>query len=403
MVKKNLSIMLSYLYTLLIQFRVTRIINVLFITTILGMRLTEFALLESIYAASQFLMEVPSGIMADKIGKKITVCAGLLASAISQVGICLCFWIQGNKLWLLLAAFVLDGIAHALLSGADDALIFENIRNDHMEDSYDKIRGECQLVGAITLGIATAIGGFLFEINPVVPYFCQATAAGLGIIPILMCHEEKSNLVHGGKEKKSSIDVLIGVKNNRFLIYMVIFTCISMSAINTIFGIMPAYTDSIGFSSSQNGILFMAISFIGGIVASQAYRLNNKTNMQLAVLVVFMLNIGAILTNVVSLKMIVFIGLSLLYVVIDVIDPIAMKVFQMEIADEIRSTFLSMVSFLISAVSMVLYPVLAYLVEMVGMSHTLIYMAVILSIVLIAISLIERKKASENAISELSR
>ena len=43
--KKKLSMWISYIYTFLVQFRVTRIINVLFVTQILGMRLTEFAIL----------------------------------------------------------------------------------------------------------------------------------------------------------------------------------------------------------------------------------------------------------------------------------------------------------------------------------------------------------------------
>ena len=94
--KKKLSMWISYIYTFLVQFRVTRIINVLFVTQILGMRLTEFAILESIYSASQFATEVPSGYLGDKVGKKITVILGLALTVISQFVLCTCMVLSKN-------------------------------------------------------------------------------------------------------------------------------------------------------------------------------------------------------------------------------------------------------------------------------------------------------------------
>ncbi len=400
--KKKLSMWISYIYTFLVQFRVTRIINVLFVTQILGMRLTEFAILESIYSASQFATEVPSGYLGDKVGKKITVILGLALTVISQFVLCTCMVLSKNSIFIVLsAAFVLDGVAHALLSGADDALIFENLRNDDLSDIYDKIRGECQLVGAITLGAATAIGGFLYAIQPGLPYICQAVVSSAAIIPILLCHEAKKTNSEDSNGFKQILKSLSGIKANSILIYMVIFTCLSMSTINTVFGIMPSYTESIGFSSSKNGILFMLLSFIGGAVASRAYKLNNKSNLQLTLIVIFMLNAGAILVNFIDYKLLVFMGLALLYVVIDVIDPIAMRVFQLEIEDNVRSTFLSLVSFLISAGSMVLYPILAYIVEKFGMPHMLLIIAMTLTAILLFICIISKKGENKNEISEI--
>ena len=53
-----------------------------------------------------------------------------------------------------------------------------------------------------------------------------------------------------------------------------LFVSFIFAIINTIFGIMPSYLDKLGFSSSENGMLFMIVSFVGGIVAVQSYRLS---------------------------------------------------------------------------------------------------------------------------------
>ena len=213
--------------------------------------------------------------------------------------------------------------------------------------------------------------------------------------------EVKDEFIEEKQTTKQILKSLSGIKANSILIYMVIFTCLSMSTINTVFGIMPSYTESIGFSSSKNGILFMLLSFIGGAVASRAYKLNNKSNLQLTLIVIFMLNAGAILVNFIDYKLLVFMGLALLYVVIDVIDPIAMRVFQLEIEDNVRSTFLSLVSFLISAGSMVLYPILAYIVEKFGMPHMLLIIAMTLTAILLFICIISKKGENKNEISEI--
>ena len=398
---KKLSVWLSYLYTSLIQFRLSRIINILFVTSVLGLRLIEFAILETIYSLSQFAMEVPSGVLGDKFGKKTIVIMGIIASCVSQISICLCINVARNKIFpMLVFIFILEGVARAMLSGADDALIFESLRSDGLANDYDKIRGRCQFIGSIILGLATAVGGILYTLDIRTPYICQAIVTGLAIIPILKCYEDKNNNLSRKKTVKEMFNEISSIKKESVLIFMVFFTCLATSTINTIFGIMPTYTEKIGFSSAQNGVLFMILSFIGGAVSSQAYRLRKKAYIELTLVVIFLLTAGSLIIRFTNSRLLVFTGLILLYIVIDVIDPIAMKVFQVGVSDNIRATFLSLVSFIISAGSMILYPILAFFVELKGMDRIIVYVAFILSVVILFVCfLIFRKRKNEYSIS----
>lgn len=59
-----------------------------------------------------------------------------------------------NSIFPLLAvSFALEGVGNALLSGADEALFYEGIREDGDEQLYGKIRGNRQLIGSIVLGV----------------------------------------------------------------------------------------------------------------------------------------------------------------------------------------------------------------------------------------------------------
>lgn len=91
----------------------------------------------------------------------------------------------------------------------------------------------------------------------------------------------------------------------------------------------------------------------------------------------------------------IFIGLALLYVIIDVLDPIAMKSFNAYVDDSIRSTFLSMVSFMVSTSTMILYPIAGIIVEAFGMLTLLIAISAVV-IPLLGVSCIIYKKYSVN-------
>lgn len=55
---------------------------------------------------------------------------------------------------ILIAAFVLEGVGNALISGADDALFYEGIREDGDEEKYGRIRGNMLCCGATGLHFA---------------------------------------------------------------------------------------------------------------------------------------------------------------------------------------------------------------------------------------------------------
>ena len=156
-----------YLYTLFTQLRFTRIINILFIVQSLHFNLIQFAFLQSLFLGGQFISEIPSGIISDLLGKKKIVIIGLITLSLTPIIIITSIHTSNNFRYLILViAFVLEGVGNALLSGSDDALFYEGIREEGQEKKYAKIRGNMQFISSITLGVATGIGGVYIRIVP---------------------------------------------------------------------------------------------------------------------------------------------------------------------------------------------------------------------------------------------
>ncbi|MDB4294561.1 MFS transporter, partial [Akkermansiaceae bacterium] len=90
-----------------------------------GLTMAQFAILNAVWAASIVLLEVPSGALADKLGRKpMVVIASVLM--ILEMGL-IAFVPLGNAsivFWVWVLNRILSGAAEASASGADEALAY---------------------------------------------------------------------------------------------------------------------------------------------------------------------------------------------------------------------------------------------------------------------------------------
>src|SRR5579859_3813843 len=85
--------------------------------------LFQVQLLQSWYSLWFFILEVPTGIIADKIGRKYTLSFGALIAGIGLI----VYAIQPNFLLFALGE-VIVALGNSLISGANDALLYEKLK-----------------------------------------------------------------------------------------------------------------------------------------------------------------------------------------------------------------------------------------------------------------------------------
>ncbi|MFP4112242.1 MAG: MFS transporter, partial [Candidatus Woesearchaeota archaeon] len=112
--------------------------------------------LEAILIGAVLISEVPTGILADKIGRKYSLLMVIL------------LYIAGN-IWTIYAYSYLEffiieilfGIAIAFGSGAIEALVYDSLKVQHKEKQMSKVWGSINSYGLIASMIAVIIGGFI--------------------------------------------------------------------------------------------------------------------------------------------------------------------------------------------------------------------------------------------------
>lgn len=126
-----------------------------------GLTLDQFALLNVAWAVTIVLLEVPSGALADTIGRRnLLIFAGALM--VMEIAL-LCFVPMGDPTLLFIVFLVnrvLSGIAEAAASGADEAIAYDALKTEGNPDDWGRVL-ERQIhmqslayIGAMSLGAA---------------------------------------------------------------------------------------------------------------------------------------------------------------------------------------------------------------------------------------------------------
>jgi MFS family permease len=142
-----------------------------------GLTLSQFALLNVVWAATIVLVEVPSGALADIVGRRnLLVFSGVLMVLEMAV---LCLAPRGHPN-LLFGAFllnrVLSGTAEAAASGADEALAYDTLKHEGDVQDWGRVLDVQMRVQSIAFIVVMSLGAAVYD-----PELMQWAAHGLGL------------------------------------------------------------------------------------------------------------------------------------------------------------------------------------------------------------------------------
>lgn len=148
------NIRLLFAYWFLQDFQLWIPVWIVFLTLEQGFSLTQVTAAEGLFLVGVLVLEVPTGAVADRYGRSKSMALGafLLGGAVLIFAFTTSFAI-------LMASFMLWSVAHALMSGADNALLFDTLRAAGREASYERIAGRGIAAHWGGAGIATLLGG----------------------------------------------------------------------------------------------------------------------------------------------------------------------------------------------------------------------------------------------------
>jgi len=144
----------NYLFLSLVYIDLTRGLWMIWLA-VQGFSLTQLGIMEGVFHLTSFLMEVPTGIIADLFGRKTSRLIGRILFLGSIVILYL-----SRSLTFQCFGFALSAIGYNLESGAGEALIYDSLKELGKENQYKKFAGFNNLIFEIGSVISLIAGGY---------------------------------------------------------------------------------------------------------------------------------------------------------------------------------------------------------------------------------------------------
>jgi MFS family permease len=256
-----------YLFQFFLNFQLWWPIWIIYLTETRGLTLGEVTLIDVPFWLSIILLQVPGAALADRFGRKPTLIAAsaAFATAVTAFGL-------ATNFWLILVAYLIWGVAFALLNGTESAFLYDSLKAVGREGEYARIYGRGWAI-QMAAGVAgTLIGAPLAAATSLpFPIVLSGGLAAMAVVAALMFVEPdpeartRSHLSYG-QIIRDSASIFRHRPNIRYGILF--YGVISIGSIAPIFLFQPFLREH-GFDVDQLGI-YQTPMRVAGIVAALA-------------------------------------------------------------------------------------------------------------------------------------
>ena len=306
----------------------------------------EAILLYAIFDIATTVMEVPSGYLSDRVGRRFT----LILSALAMTG-GMGLIVLGESFLVFAAAQVLIGAGSAFASGTDGALLYESLARDGRDDEIERHEIRAWRFSFTALALSAVIGGLMAGLNAVLP-FLSSGVAGLVVLGIVLKFREperSKDAVPGqsgwlaSAEHKTAIRILAWIFALSVAMYV-------FSHVPFVFG-QPFILEALrgaGLAADAplvSGAITAAMMVVSIATSWLAPGLRKALGLVPLLLLAFSIQIGLIAVLTVSESAIAVAFLMLRMVPNSLARPFIMACIQPLLSDHRRATYLSMQSF----------------------------------------------------------
>jgi len=147
-------------------------INTLFLLDA-GLSIGQVFIANSAFSLGTFLFEIPTGVVADTAGRRVSFLFSLVVLATTTVMYVGLAQIGGGVIAFSVVS-ALMGLGFTFYSGAMEAWLVDGVRFHGYEGNLDHVFSRAQMVGGGAMIIGTIGGGFLGQLDLAIPFVVRA-------------------------------------------------------------------------------------------------------------------------------------------------------------------------------------------------------------------------------------
>lgn len=333
-----------------------------------GLSMKDIMILQAVYSIAIVILEVPSGYLADVIGRRKTLILGAVFGTFGFATYSFSFGFAG-----FLIAEIILGIGQSCISGADSAMLYDSLLEKGEEKKYTRFEGRITSLGNVAEAVAGIAGGVLAGITLRTPYFAQ-TFVALIALPAAITLVEPSRKVPLIKAGLMEI-----VRIARFALIIdrplrrnILFSAITGTATLTMAWFAQPFFEYTNIDIAWFGILWTTLNLTVAITSYTAHRLERKLGQRRSiVLIALLLPLGYLALSRFHLPGGLII-LYLFYLVRGYATPVLKDYINRITASPIRATVLSVRNFIIRLLFALTGPLLGWVKDIYSLPQALL-------------------------------
>jgi len=350
----------------------------------------ELSSLVMIQYAVQMIAELPSGALADILGRRVVIVISFLLGAISYL---LLPFASVYLHFILLA--VLGGTADSLRSGSEEAIVYDTYKERDSHD-FEKVFAKGNVIYQTGLVVGSLFGGLLYQIHFAVPFVLYGTSLLVGMIVSLFYIEPELD-----SEKFTLKNYALQIKNGIKEVFkdrLTTFTSLYYIAVGGITWTNALYFGSffvvgLGFGDVERGFIQGGVRLVNALIFTfilSKIRLSEKFKILLFPVVMAVAFLpGAFLGGWLGVP---FFALAMFSTTARwvFLTPITNKTF----SSKVRATAISVLSLLIGFVYIFVVGISGPIIERVGINgmYSVLGVMSVLIVVPLAVKLLKVKE-----------
>lgn len=384
--KKNLY--LNYIFEFLLNFKLTSLLWPTFLV-MKGFSLIDVGVCESVFHLTSLLGEMPTGIISDLYGRRLSRLLGRLTDISSVV-----LLILAQSEWMIYLSFILSALSYTMESGTDSAYVYDLLLEEKSQDEFPKIQGRREVVIQIAILLATTLGGMIAGVSYKLTYGLSIIVIVLSIVVLMQMkeiknqHYVKTNILNDMKLQVVQSYALI--KKDHQIFYLILSTSLFSASLTTCYFYLTNYWSELGVSISSISFFLALENVVGMIAGIFTYRIMKRYS-QKRLLLILPLGIVISMIGIPFYPISIFAICAMAF--FETILYIAMTSFLNEkVSSQLRATLLSTLSLGFSAVMIIYFPFVGFIGDIVGLKIAYICLFVIVLIIYVIYQYVIRKK-----------
>ncbi len=339
---------------------------VIFLTQHRGLNLAQASLVDVMFFVAAAFGEVPTGIVADRFGRKTSLTAGAALLSVGILG-----WTFAPTLPLIMVSYFGMGVGFTFLSGAEDALFYESVQLAGRAEDYTRLVGRAGAAFQGALALGSVASGLLASINLILPMLVCGLSLFIMLGVVLTFKEPQTEEKSGGQVRKSFSTILrqsLALMRARpTLLYpMMYLALVPLASFITETLFLQPQALSLGVPLAGIGLLVMAVQLTNMVGSNLSGRFKSLFGEGRLIYTTPLLIFASLILLAVFQKLPVLVFIAVIGFFTSVIHPILLSRIQNEVSDAVRATIISMNSLMNTVIAAISQPTLGLIADQSG-------------------------------------